>query len=71
MIDIGKDIVTISVDTTDVEKSIALLTDMLEFCQKQDIETEGKKETAAALTTAIETMKAFWCEHFSEEDQNE
>lgn len=59
------DNIEISVSNTDIEESIALLTSMKEFCKEQN--EEGVEETTKALTVAIETMQAFWCEHFCEE----
>lgn len=65
MIDIKDGMVTFTINSTDIEKSIALLADMKDFCEEQN--EEGTKETCEALTVAIETMKAFWCEYFGEE----
>lgn len=69
MIEINADTVTITNSAEDIEKSIALLSDMRDFCKEQN--EEGTKETTEALTVAIETMQAFWCEHFGDEENEE
>lgn len=62
MIKEDKDTVTICIDSDDLVKSIALLENMRDFCDEQT--EEDTTETSAALTVAIETMKAFGFEHF-------
>lgn len=69
MIEIKDETVTFTINSTDIEKSIALLADMKDFCEEQN--EEGTKETCEAITVAIEAMKAFWCEHFCEENEDE
>lgn len=59
------------IDSEDLIKSIALLEDMRDFCKEQEEISEGKKETTDALTVAVETMQAFWLEHFSEEEADD
>ena len=66
MIEVEFGTVTITNTVEDIEESIALLTDMRDFCKEQ--REEGARETTKALTVAIETMQAFWCEHFEDED---
>ena len=67
MIEKTEDEVRIKVNADELYKSMALLSDMRDFCEEQSQIEEGKKETAEALNIAIETMAAFWAEHFAEE----
>lgn len=60
----------ISVDEDDLVKSIALLTDMRDYC-KTLVKERGQADTVEALTVAIETMSAFYCEHFGEDERND
>ena len=59
--------VSIEIDEEELLKSIALLGNMRDFCKKQT--GEGVSETVFALQTAIETMKAFWIEHFQQDGE--
>lgn len=60
-----------SFESEEILGSIALLTGLRDFCLEQDEVTEGRKETAGALTTAVDVMSVFWCEHFGgEKDGN-
>lgn len=62
------DQVQINIDEETLIKSIALVKDMNDFCKGRS--EEGVSETVEALTCAIETMQAFWCEHFGEQRGN-
>ncbi len=64
MIAKDKDRVTITINAGDLIASMALLKELKEFCEKQT--EDGVTDTVDALTTAIETMTAFYCEHFEE-----
>ena len=59
-------ITIIDIQADDLYRAIALLKDMKDFCQEQT--EDGVLETAKALTVAIETMTAFWAEHFAEDE---
>lgn len=65
MINYDNDQVHFDICSTDVEESIALLSDMKDYCQTLNDEN-GHRETCKALTTAIEVMQAFWCEKFGD-----
>ena len=69
MIEVEFGTVTITNTAEDIEESIALLTDMRDFCKER--REEGTRETTKALTVAIETMQAFWCEHFGDEENRQ
>lgn len=56
--------VDITINSEELVKAIAFLTDMSAFCSAQT--EESVKETVDALTVAIETMSAFWSEHFAD-----
>lgn len=66
MITINGEETTIEISDDDLVQAIALLKDLKEFCEGQQEVNEGKEETVKALNTAIETMSAFWIEHFGE-----
>jgi hypothetical protein len=66
-----EDKVEISISETELIKSIAKLEDVKEFCKKKSKGTEGEGELLKAFDVAIEVMKAFWCEHFDDEDEEE
>ena len=53
------DTVEIKLETEELEKSIALLKDLKQYCDEERTE-EGVKETSAALQVAIEAMQALW-----------
>lgn len=59
--------VHISVDEETLLRSIALLESMNDFCKSRS--EEGVDETVEALSCAIETMQAFWCEHFQDGEE--
>lgn len=63
--------VTFTINEEDLIESISLLTSLKDFCKEQTQEEEGKEETVRALTVAIETMQAFWCEKFGEDEKDE
>lgn len=68
MIEIKDDGVNIAVDSEELEKSIAYMTDLLEYMQTNPaVEGEEAVWHLDNIRVAIETMKAFWCEHFGEE----
>lgn len=72
MIDIKDDAVNIAVDSEELEKSIAYMTDLLEYMQMNpDVKGEEAVWHLDNIRVAIETMKAFWCEHFGEENEDE
>lgn len=58
------DQVQISIGEETLLRSIALLESMNDFCKGRN--EEGVNETVEALSCAIETMQAFWCEHFQD-----
>lgn len=60
----------ISIDEDDMIQAIALLTNMRDYC-KTLVKEKGQAETVEALTVAIETMGAFYCEHFGEEETDD
>ena len=60
--------VQINIDEETLIKCIALVKDMNDFCKGRN--EEGVSETVKALTCAVETMQAFWCEHFGEQRGN-
>lgn len=67
-----EDKVTFEIDEDDLEKSIALLEDMKDFCASDEAKgMDGQKETVKALKTAVEVMQAFWCEKFGQADRDE
>lgn len=63
--------VQFNITNTDLIESISLLMELRDFCKEQEQEQDGKQETIKALTTAIETMQAFWCEEFGEDETDE
>ena len=65
-----EEIKTIDIYEEDLVESIALLSNMRDFCLKLTW-TEGHEETARALTVAIEAMGALWYEHFWEEETDD
>lgn len=69
MTDIDANKVTFTISEDDLVSAIALLTDLRDFCNEQH--EERVTETTAALTTAIETMQAFYCERFGGDDEAE
>ena len=64
MITMSGEKVEFDFDSEEIIQSIAMLSDMRDFCLKQNEEMEGRSETAGALQIAIEVMQAFWCEKF-------
>lgn len=60
------DKVEITINSEELIKSIALLQDLKEFCEKHQNE-ESAAPTIEAMTVAIEVMMAFYCEKFPEE----
>lgn len=59
--------VEITIDEEQLIKSIANLKDMLDFYQvNSDVKGERAVTLIENLVVAIETMEAFWCEHFAE-----
>lgn len=60
--------VTICIEAEDLYKSMALLEEMRDFLKEQTAVSEGKAKTIDALMVAIETMTAFWAEHFAEDE---
>ena len=58
------DNIEITIDKEPLEQSIACMEDMLEFYQAAD---EKQECLCEHINIAIETMKAFWVEHFAEE----
>ena len=64
MVTMREEKVEFDIDSEEVIRSIALLSEMRDFCLKQNEEMEGRSETAGALQTAVEVMQAFWCEKF-------
>lgn len=70
MIEIKDDAVNIAVDSEELEKSIAYMTDLLEYMQMNpDIKGENAVWHFDNIRVAIETMQAFWFEHFGEEKE--
>lgn len=68
MIEFKGDSVNITVDSGELEKAIAYMIDLLEYMQMNpDIKGEEAVWHLDNIRVAIETMKAFWCEHFGEE----
>lgn len=59
-----------NITNTDLIESISLLMELKKFCEELKT-VEGRQETIKALTTAIETMEAFWCEKFGEDEKDE
>lgn len=60
----------ISITDNDLVESIGLLKELRKFFGELPKE-EGRQETIKALTTAIETMTAFYCEKFGEDETDE
>lgn len=54
--------INIRIDEEVLIKSIALLKDLRDFCNKQ--KEDGVNDTVNALNCAIETMMAFYAKHF-------
>lgn len=68
MIEFKGDSVNITVDSGELEKAIAYMIDLLEYMQMNpDIKGEEAVWHLDNIRVAIETMKAFWYEHFGEE----
>lgn len=59
--------VEITINSEELIRSIALLEEMKEFCEKHQDE-EGAAPTIEALTGVIEVIKAFYCEKFPEDE---
>jgi len=59
--------VEISIDEEELIKATATLKDFKDYLDDQ---TEGKEFTKD-ITIAIETMNAFWCEHFGGSEDGE
>ena len=57
--------VTITIEEKDLYPAIADMESLLEHLKSKPDSEEFQK----SVTTAIETMKAFWCEHFAEVDE--
>lgn len=72
MIEFKGDSVNITIDQDDLEKAIAYMIDLLEYIQKNP-KLAGEKAVYHIdnVRTAIETMKAFWCENFGKEKDND
>ncbi len=51
-------------DSEDIINSISLCKDMRDFIKEEAMETEGAKETLAAISTAINVMTFFWADKF-------
>ncbi len=59
--------VEITIEEEQLIKSIATIKDMLAFYQvNSDVKGERAVTLIENLAVAIETMEAFWCEHFAE-----
>lgn len=67
MIEVRGDAVKLTINSIELIKSIALLQNLKEFCEKYQNE-EGAAPTIEALTMAIEVMTAFYCEKFPEDE---
>ena len=64
------DMVEISVEEEQLLKEIAYMQDFLEFMQR-DLSLAGEEalEHIGTVTGVIETLQAFYCEHFGEEKE--
>ena len=62
--------VTVTIESEELVKSLALLEDMKDFCEKQTEIHEGRQETVTALKCAIECMTVFWCENFGNDEKS-
>ncbi len=70
MINIDGDTVNITIDEDQLLEALAYMEDFLEHVQKNpDITGERAVKTIDIIRTAIETMQAFWAEHFAEDDR--
>lgn len=69
MIERTEDQVNIRIDEQELIEAMALLTDLRDYTDQQH-GLRGISETSKALTVALETMTAFFFEHFSEEDDD-
>lgn len=58
------DEVKIQISEEKLIRSMALMKDLRDYCRERT--EEGTTETIEALTVAIETMIAFYAEHFEE-----
>ena len=61
--------VTVTIESEELVKSLALLENMKEFLEELKDE-EGRTKTIAALKCAIECMTAFWCAYFADEKKS-
>lgn len=70
MIEFNGNSVNITIDSDELEKAIAYMIDLLEYMQGNP-ELTGEKAVYHIdnIRVAIETMKAFWLEHFDEEGE--
>ena len=64
MTQITKDAVSITIEAEDLYPAIADMEALLEYLKMKNTQEEFQK----SVITAIETMEAFWCEHFAEDD---
>lgn len=56
----SNDQITIKLTVDELASPIALLSSMKEFCDEQEEVSEGKTDTSAALTVALESMEAVY-----------
>lgn len=67
MIEIKGNDVKITIDEEPLLKAIAYVEGFLEYLQEDpDVKGESAVTTIDIFRTIIETLQAFWCEHFSE-----
>ena len=56
----SNDQITIKLTVDELASSIALLSSMRAFCDEHEKVSEGKTDTSAALTVALESMEAVY-----------
>ena len=65
MITVSEDVVQIDIEENDLIEAVATVKDLLEYLEDTEI-NETQQRLIRDLTTASETMEAFWCEHFGD-----
>lgn len=65
-----KDSVNFRIDSEALIKSIAYIDELIQFLQDQQEANmdNGAYDQIEMLSTASVTLRAFWCEHFGEDD---
>ena len=67
MITKSKDGVEITIEAQDIEMACGHLLKLKDYIVKE----HGENELTKDIDVAVETMEAFWCEHFGEDVEDE